>query len=103
MFSAFLFWVPMLTFFLVLHFIVAVLLVLIILVQKGDDGGALGVGGGGGDGAFSPRGQANLLTRVTTALAVLFMVNCIVIANLVTSSGGHARPVATRGSADAGK
>lgn len=78
----------MLTFFLVLHFIVAVLLVLLILIQKGDEGGALGIGGGG-DGAFSPRGQANLLTKITSWLAFLFMLNCIIIANLVTSSDGH--------------
>lgn len=75
----------MLTFFLVLHFIVAILLVLLILIQKGEDGGALGIGGGG-DGAFSPRGQANLLTKSTAWLAVAFMLNCVIIANLVTSN-----------------
>lgn len=80
----------MLTFFLVLHFIVAILLVILVLIQKGEEGGALGIGGiggGGGDGAFSPRGQANLLTKTTSWLAVIFMLNCVIIANLVTSEG----------------
>lgn len=54
---------------LVIQLIVALALVGVILVQH-SEGGALGIGGGG---AMSARGKANLLTRATTILAVLFI------------------------------
>lgn len=67
----------------VLHVILCILLVLIILLQPGkggDVGAAFGGGGGGGGGMFGPRGPATLLTRATTAVAVLFMVTSIALA-----------------------
>lgn len=77
----------MLTFFLVLHFLIAVLLVFLIVIQKGDDDGALGISGGASsaNAVFSPRGQANFLTKITSYLAAAFMINCIIIANIVSS------------------
>lgn len=54
---------------LVIQLLVALALVGVILVQH-SEGGALGIGGGG---AMSARGKANLLTRATTVLAVLFI------------------------------
>ncbi len=54
---------------LVIHLIVAVALVGLILIQR-SEGGALGIGGGG---FMSARGSANLLTRATAILAVVFV------------------------------
>ncbi|MDX1739437.1 MAG: preprotein translocase subunit SecG [Alphaproteobacteria bacterium] len=54
---------------LVIQLIVALALVGVILVQH-SEGGALGIGGGG---AMSARGTANLLTRATTVLAIIFI------------------------------
>ena len=54
---------------LVIHLIVAVALVALILIQR-SEGGALGIGGGG---FMSARGSANLLTRTTAVLAVIFV------------------------------
>jgi preprotein translocase subunit SecG len=54
---------------LVVQLLVALALVGVILVQH-SEGGALGIGGGG---AMSARGKANLLTRATTILAILFI------------------------------
>ena len=61
-----------------LHILLCILLVLIILLQpgKGGDVGAA-FGGGGGSTMFGPRGPANLLTRATTLVAVLFMVTSV--------------------------
>lgn len=73
----------MFTFFLIMHFILAILMILLIVVQKKDsDGGAIGFGGGS-SGAFTPRGEANILTKGTYILACLFFLNCLIIAKLV--------------------
>ena len=73
----------MFTFFLIIHFVLAILMILLIVIQKKDsDGGAIGFGGGS-SGAFTPRGEANILTKGTYILASLFFINCVVIAKLV--------------------
>jgi len=61
-----------------LHILLCILLVLIILLQpgKGGDVGAA-FGGGGTSSMFGPRGPANLLSRATTVVAVLFMVTSV--------------------------
>ncbi|MDR1267381.1 MAG: preprotein translocase subunit SecG [Holosporales bacterium] len=71
----------MLTFLLSLHFVITIMLVTSILLQK-SEGGAWGMGGGGG-GVLTPRGQANLLTRVTAILAAIFVANCLIMAAYV--------------------
>jgi preprotein translocase subunit SecG len=71
----------MMTFLLSLHFVITVALVTVILLQK-SEGGAWGMGGGAG-GVLTPRGQANLLTRMTAILAGVFAVNCLVMASYV--------------------
>ncbi|MDD7908598.1 MULTISPECIES: preprotein translocase subunit SecG [Pseudovibrio] len=60
------------TVIIVIHLMVVVALVAMILLQR-SEGGALGIGGGGGGGGFmSSRGTANVLTRGTAILAVIF-------------------------------
>lgn len=78
----------MFNFFLTLHFVIAIFLTLVIIIQKkeGDGGGALGFGGGRADGAFTPRGEANILTKTTYILAALFVGNCLLIGSLVDRS-----------------
>ncbi|GAA6157136.1 preprotein translocase subunit SecG [Pyruvatibacter sp. HU-CL02332] len=64
---------------LVIHTLVAVALVGVVLLQR-SEGGALGIGGGGGGaggGMFSSRTAANLLTRATGILAVIFFLSSI--------------------------
>ncbi|MDG1481844.1 MAG: preprotein translocase subunit SecG [Myxococcota bacterium] len=63
----------------ILHIVLSISLILIILLQPGKDQGAV-FGGGGGNKMYSPRGQANLLGRATTAVAVLFMFTSISLA-----------------------
>ena len=75
----------MMTVLLVVHILLALALTGVILVQR-SEGGALGIGGGG---FMTARGQANLLTRTTAILAVLFFATSIALALL---SGGPTRP-----------
>ncbi len=74
------------TFILVVHSLIALALVGVILIQR-SEGGGLGIGGGGGPtGLVSARGAANLLTRVTTVLATLFILTSILLAVLAARS-----------------
>lgn len=60
------------------HVLLCLLLIGAILLQPGK-GGMGGAFGGGGN-AFGPRGQASLLSRLTTAVAVMFMVTSVSLA-----------------------
>jgi len=59
---------------LIIHAILAVVLIIVVLVQRAE-GGALGIGGGS-DG-MSPRGSADVLTRTTAIIALLFVITSI--------------------------
>lgn len=69
----------------VLQAIVAAMLVGVILMQK-SEGGGLGVGGSP-SGMMSARGAADLLTRTTSVLAVLFVTLSITLAVLASAEG----------------
>ncbi len=75
----------MFLFLTVVQAIVAAMLVGIILMQK-SEGGGLGVGGSP-SGMMSARGAADLLTRTTTFLAILFVALSITLAVLAASEG----------------
>ena len=68
------------TLILTIHILIALGLVITVLLQR-SEGGGLGIGGGGGGGGFmTARGTANLLTRVTTILAVGFFTTTVTLA-----------------------
>ena len=69
---------------LVIQLLVALAMVGVILVQH-SEGGALGIGGGG---AMSARGKANLLTRATTVLAIMF-IGLSLLLTIVTSNSNE--------------
>src|SRR5262250_2280537 len=60
----------------IVHVLIALALIGVIMLQK-SEGGALGMGGGGMSGFMTGRSTANLLTRTTAILAVLFMVTSL--------------------------
>ena len=65
----------MLIFLVVIHVIVCLFLIGVVLLQQGKSADLAGAfGGQGSQTAFGPRGAANLLTKLTTWGAVLFMV-----------------------------
>jgi preprotein translocase subunit SecG len=72
---------------LVVHVLIAITLIGVILLQK-SEGGALGMGGGGMSGFMTGRSTANLLTRTTAILALLFMLTSLSL--VWFSNRGHA-------------
>ncbi len=61
-------------FFIVLHLIVSFFLIGVVLIQQGRSADLAGAfGGQGSQTAFGPRAAANVLTRLTTWSAVIFM------------------------------
>ncbi len=71
----------MYTILIVVHVIVCVFLVLTVLLQQGK-GAAIGAVFGSSDTIFGSAGPASLLHKLTTGLAVLFMVSSLVLTYL---------------------
>jgi len=75
----------------VLHVIVCFFLIGVVLLQQGRSADLAGAfGGQGSQTAFGPRAAANVLTRLTTWSAIIFMCTSISLVVLfVRSSGSH--------------
>lgn len=64
----------------IVHVIVCLFLIGVVLLQQGKSADLAGAfGGQGSQTAFGPRGAANLLTRLTTWSAVIFMLTSIAL------------------------
>ena len=76
------------TLLVILYLIICVALTIVILLQSSKGGGLAGAfGGGGGMGAvFGGRGAATFLSRVTTGLAIAFLVVALGL-SLITRGG----------------
>lgn len=62
-------------FLLIVHIVVCLLLIIVVLLQSGKSADLAGAFGGyGSQSTFGPRGAATFLSKLTTILAVLFMV-----------------------------
>lgn len=72
----------------ILHLIVALALILIVLLQagKGADIGAA-FGGGSSQTVFGTRGAATFLHKLTTAMAIIFMITSLTLAILGGTKG----------------
>ena len=74
----------------IVHVIVCLFLVGVVLLQQGKSADLAGAfGGQGSQTAFGPRGAANLLTRLTTWGAILFMVVSLTLTILLARSSGE--------------
>jgi preprotein translocase subunit SecG len=64
-----------------LHVTFCILLILIVLLQSGK-GAEMGIslGGGAGQTLFGAGGPATILTKITTGVAILFMVTSLMLA-----------------------
>ncbi len=71
----------MTTIIVAVHITVCILLILIVLLQsgKGADMG-ISMGGGAGQTLFGAGGPATILTKITTAVAIIFMVTSLTLA-----------------------
>ncbi len=74
-----------------IHIIICLFLIGVVLIQQGKSADLAGAfGGQGSQTAFGPRGAANLLTKLTTWSAVLFMLTSIGLTILLSRhSGDH--------------
>jgi preprotein translocase subunit SecG len=74
-----------------IHVIVCLFLIGVVLLQQGKSADLAGAfGGQGSQTAFGPRGAANLLTKMTTYAAILFMLLSISLTILLSrASGDH--------------
>ena len=58
----------------IIHVLVCFILIIAVLLQSGKSADLAGAfGGGGSQSVFGPRGAASLLSKATTACAILFM------------------------------
>lgn len=81
------------TFLLTIHIIVCLFLIFIVLVQggKGAEMGAA-FGGGGSQTLFGGRGAATFLSKLTTGIAVVFMLTSLSLA-VVSGKGDDAMDI----------
>ena len=81
----------LLYFVVTVHVLVCLFLIGVVLLQQGRSADLAGAfGGQGSQTAFGPRAAANVLTRLTTWSAIIFMVTSISLVVLfVRSSGSH--------------
>ncbi len=79
----------MYTFLIILHVLVCLVLILAVLLQSGKAADLAGAFGGmGSQTAFGPRGAATVLSKATTASAVLFMLTSLTLTIMATSGAG---------------
>ena len=72
-----------------LHVVVCLFLIGVVLLQTGKSADLAGAfGGQGSQTAFGPRGASNLLTKLTTYSAIIFMLTSIGLTILLSRSGG---------------
>jgi preprotein translocase subunit SecG len=82
----------LLYFLVVCHVIISLFLIGVVLLQTGKSADLAGAfGGQGSQTAFGPRGAANLLTKLTSYAAVLFMLTAIGLTIVLsrTNSSDH--------------
>ncbi len=76
----------MLTGLITLHVVICILLTIVVLVQfgKGAEAGAMMGGGGSSQAVFTSSSKGNFFTKLTTFLAIAFMVNSVILTAATT-------------------
>lgn len=82
----------MLTVLLVLQVIITVSMIIVILIQRSASDGMAGLAGGGNS-IMSGRASANLLTRITSILAAIFIINSLLMAAMTARSGSSEKSI----------
>jgi preprotein translocase subunit SecG len=74
----------------VVHVIVCLFLILVVLLQQGKSADWSGTfGGGSSQTAFGQRGTATVLSKATTAAAIIFMVTSLALTIVSSTQGGR--------------
>jgi len=80
----------------IVQVIVCLFLILVVLLQQGKSADWSGTfGGGSSQTAFGQRGTATLLSKATTAAAIIFMVNSLALTIISTRTGSRSVVPAT--------
>jgi preprotein translocase subunit SecG len=80
----------MLILLLILHVVVCLFLVGVVLIQQGKSADLAGAfGGQGSQTAFGPRGASNLLTRLTTWSAIIFMLTSVSLTIILSHNNNN--------------
>jgi preprotein translocase subunit SecG len=80
----------MLILLVIVHVVLCLFLIGVVLLQQGKSADLAGAFGGvGSQTAFGPRGAANLLTKLATWSAVLFMITSISLTIMLARTGGN--------------
>src|ERR1035441_584964 len=78
----------------IVHVIVCIFLIIVVLLQSGKAADLAGAFGGmGSQTAFGPRGSATLLSKATTASAIVFMITSLSLSILATRGSSSAKTV----------
>jgi|SRR4030095_7657409 preprotein translocase subunit SecG len=79
----------MITLLTIFHVIVCIFLILVVLLQQGKGADWAGAfGGGGTQTAFGARGAGTILSKATTAAAIIFMITSLALTILISRPGG---------------
>ena len=79
----------MITLLTIFHIIVCIFLILVVLLQQGKGADWAGAfGGGGTQTAFGARGAGTVLSRATTAAAIIFMITSLALTIFISQPGG---------------
>lgn len=85
---------------LVIHLIVTVVMIVLIMLQR-SEGGGLGLGSSGGLGNFaSVQSTANVLTKITTYVAMVFFVTSIMLAIIAARGSASSSSILDAASKD---
>ncbi len=88
----------------VVHVIVCIFLIIVVLLQSGKAADLAGAFGGmGSQTAFGPRGSATLLSKATTASAIVFMITSLSLSILAGRASSGAKTVLDSSSPAAAK
>jgi preprotein translocase subunit SecG len=72
----------MYTYLLVFHIFICVLLILAVLLQSGKGSELSAALGGGSDSVFGPGAPANIMNKITSVIAITFMITSLSLAVL---------------------
>ncbi|MCK5882952.1 MAG: preprotein translocase subunit SecG [Bacteriovoracaceae bacterium] len=79
----------MLSYLMIFHGIISILLILTVLLQFGRGAEAGLISGGASEAVFSGAQRGNILSKITSILAILFLGNSIVLAKLQSTNNSQ--------------
>lgn len=79
----------MISYLMIFHGIISILLILTVLLQFGRGAEAGLISGGASEAVFSGAQRGNILSKITSVLAILFLGNSIILAKLESTNNSQ--------------